>query len=139
MEKINKRSDCPISYSLDIFGDKWSLLVIRDMLFRGKFSFNEFKTSEEKMATNILANRLARLESEQLIFKEASLKNKSKFIYQLTQKGLDLMPVLISIIQWGDQYNPDTTPTPKKIIKAYQRDPQLLITAYQKSLAAVRE
>jgi DNA-binding HxlR family transcriptional regulator len=139
MEKINKRSDCPISYSLDIFGDKWSLLVIRDMLFRGKFSFNEFKTSEEKIATNILADRLARLESEQLIFKEASPKNKSKFIYQLTQKGLDLMPVLISIIQWGDKYNPDTTPTPKKIIKAYKRDPQLLITAYQKSLAAVWE
>ncbi|MDB4902248.1 MAG: transcriptional regulator [Mucilaginibacter sp.] len=139
MEKINKRSDCPISYSLDIFGDKWSLLVIRDMLFRGKFSFNEFKTSEEKMATNILADRLAKLESEQLIFKEASPKNKSKFIYQLTQKGLDLMPVLISMIQWGDKYNPDTTPTPKKIIKAYKWDPQLLITAYQKSLAAVWE
>jgi DNA-binding HxlR family transcriptional regulator len=138
MKRINKRSNCPISYSLDIFGDKWSLLVIRDMLFRGKFSFNEFKISEEKMATNILADRLAKLESEQLIFKEASPKNKSKFIYQLTQKGLDLMPVLISMIQWGDKYNPDTTSTPKKIIKAYKRDPQLLVSAYQKSLAAVR-
>ncbi len=85
MEK--KRSDCPISCSLDIFGDKWSLLIIRDVMLREKMSYSEFLASEEKIATNILVNRLQVLEAENILVRETSAVNKSKFLYSLTQKA----------------------------------------------------
>lgn len=100
-----KRSDCPISCSLDIFGDKWSLLIIRDIMLRGKMSYSEFLNSEEKIASNILVNRLSVLESENILVKEVSAQNKSKFVYSLTQKGVDLLPIVIEIMDWGAKYN----------------------------------
>ena len=103
MEKT--RSDCPISCSLDVFGDKWSLLIIRDVMLRGKVSYSEFLESEEKISTNILANRLNVLEAENILWKEVSPTNKSKFIYSLTQKGADLLPIVIEIMDWGAKYN----------------------------------
>lgn len=103
MEK--SRSDCPISCSLDVFGDKWSLLIIRDIMLRGKVSYSEFLGSEEKIATNILANRLSVLEKEKILVKETSPANKSKFVYSLTQKGADLLPIVIEIMDWGAKYN----------------------------------
>lgn len=103
MEK--NRSDCPISCSLDIFGDKWSLLIIRDIMLRGKVSYSEFLNSEEKIASNILVNRLSVLEAEKIVIKEVSPANKSKFVYSLTQKGADLLPIVIEIMDWGAKYN----------------------------------
>lgn len=100
-----QRSDCPISCSLEVFGDKWSLLIIRDIMLRGKMSYSEFLESEEKIATNILANRLTLLEAENILSKKVSPANKSKFIYSLTQKGADLLPILIEIMDWGAKYN----------------------------------
>lgn len=104
MEK-KTRSDCPISCSLDVFGDKWSLLIIRDVMLRGKLSYSEFLTSEEKIASNILVNRLNVLEEENILIKEVSATNKSKFVYSLTQKGADLLPIVIEIMDWGAKYN----------------------------------
>jgi len=103
MEKT--RSDCPISCSLDVFGDRWSLLIIRDVMLRGKLSYSEFLESEEKIATNILANRLSVLEAEQILSKRVSPTNRSKFIYSLTRKGIDLLPIIIEIMDWGARYN----------------------------------
>ncbi|WAC15335.1 winged helix-turn-helix transcriptional regulator [Dyadobacter pollutisoli] len=103
MEKT--RSDCPISCSLDVFGDKWSLLIIRDVMLRGKLSYSEFLQSEEKIASNILVNRLSVLEAEQILTKQVSPTNKSKFIYSLTEKGIDLLPIIIEIMDWGAKYN----------------------------------
>ena len=100
-----KRSDCPISCSLDVFGDRWSLLIIRDVMLRGKLSYSEFLGSEEKIASNILVSRLAILEKEEILLKEISPANKSKFIYSLTQKGADLLPIVIEIMDWGAKYN----------------------------------
>jgi DNA-binding HxlR family transcriptional regulator len=102
-----KRSDCPISCTLDVIGDKWSLLIIRDVMLRGKMSYSEFLNSEERIATNILVNRLGILEGERILVKEVSLENKSKYIYSLTQKGADLMPILIEMMDWGAKYNKD--------------------------------
>lgn len=99
------RSDCPISCSLDVFGDKWSLLIIRDIMLRGKMSYSEFLESEEKIATNILANRLNVLVSENILSKRVSPDNKSKYIYSLTEKGVDLLPIIIEIMDWGAKYN----------------------------------
>lgn len=103
---MNKtRSDCPISCSLDVFGDKWSLLIIRDVMLRNKMSYSEFLNSEEKIASNILVNRLGVLEAENILVKEVSPENKSKFIYSLTKKGADLLPIVIELMDWGAKYN----------------------------------
>jgi len=103
MDKI--RSDCPISCSLDVIGDKWSLLIIRDVMLRGKMSYSEFLNSEERIATNILVSRLAILEAEKILVKKVAPENKSKYIYSLTQKGADLMPIIIELMDWGAKYN----------------------------------
>jgi len=104
MEKITRRSACPISITLDILGDKWTLLIIRDLMFSGKKTYGEFLQSEEKIATNILANRLLILEKTGIIEKKAFPGNKVKNLYQLTPKGIDLLPTLFEIILWGDKY-----------------------------------
>jgi len=104
MKRIMGRSRCPISTTLDILGDKWTLLIIRDLMFTGKRTYGEFLQSEEKIATNILADRLLMLEKSGIIEKKAFPGNKVKNLYQLSPKGIDLMAVLFEIILWGDKY-----------------------------------
>jgi DNA-binding HxlR family transcriptional regulator len=104
MKKITRRSMCPISTTLDILGDRWTLLIIRDLMFKGKKTYGEFLQSEEKIATNILADRLLILEKVGIIKKNAFPGNRVKNLYQLTPKGIDLMPTLLEIIMWGDKY-----------------------------------
>lgn len=106
MKQLTPRSNCPISFSLDVLGDKWALLILRDMVFAGKSTYSEFLQSEEKVATNILANRLATLESQGFITKEVAADKRSKFTYRLTEKGLDLLPLLLEITRWGAKYSP---------------------------------
>lgn len=104
MKKVKKRSDCPISCTLDVFGDKWSLLIIRDMMFRQKSTYGEFLKSEEKIATNILASRLQNLEENKLIEKLEHPESKAKVLYKLTQKSIDLLPIIVEIHLWADKY-----------------------------------
>ena len=105
MEKRKKRrSECPINYSLELFGDKWSFLIIRDIMFRGKRYYTEFLQAGEKISTNILADRLILLEREGIIIKKVDTEHKSKFIYQLSPKGIDLMPILVEVVLWGAKY-----------------------------------
>ncbi|RZJ90554.1 MULTISPECIES: helix-turn-helix domain-containing protein [Pedobacter] len=99
-----KRSDCPISSSLDIWGDKWSLLIIRDLMFAKQCTYGDFLKSDEKIATNILASRLLMLETNGLISKQDHPESKAKVLYKLTQKGVDLLPVMIEINIWADKY-----------------------------------
>lgn len=107
------RSDCPLNYALELFGDKWSLLIIRDMIFFNKRSYQEFLASEEKISTNILAHRLSTLERNGFVKKEHSKKHKQKIIYSLTEKGIDLVPIIIEIGLWTDKYA-DNIPVQKK-------------------------
>lgn len=104
MEKNKKRSDCPISCTLDILGDKWSLLIIRDMMFRQKSTYGEFLKSEEKISTNILASRLQSLEENELIEKLEHPESKAKVLYKLTPKAIDLLPMIVEIHLWADKY-----------------------------------
>ena len=104
-KKIDYRTDCPISTALDIFGDKWSLLIIRDLLFKGKNTYGDFLESEEKIATNILADRLAQLEFAEIISKHKHPESKAKVLYKITPKGLDLTPLLVEIIAWSEKYH----------------------------------
>lgn len=106
MKKQGLRSDCPINYPLEIIGDKWSLLIIRDIAIFGKTSYGEFLTSDEKIATNILSNRLAMLEENDIISKKRDPANKTKFIYSLAQAGLDLTPLLIDMLIWSAKQHP---------------------------------
>jgi len=104
VNEIRKRSDCPISSILDIIGDKWSLLIIRDIMMQGKNTYNEFLKSEEKIATNILADRLCMLERAGILAKEEHPASKAKIFYRLTQQGIDLLPILVEMILWSDKY-----------------------------------
>ncbi len=104
MEIIKKRSNCPLSGSLDIFGDKWSLLIIRDLVFGNKCTYNDFLRSEEGIATNILASRLKGLEENGVIEKSKHPDSKAKKLYRLTQKGIDLLPIIVEIYIWSDMY-----------------------------------
>ncbi len=106
MKKMKKRSDCPISCSLDIWGDKWSLLIIRDLMFSKKYRYTDLLKSEEGIATNILATRLQALEENKIIEKSDDSESKSKGYYKLTQKGIDLLPILVEIYLWSEKYFP---------------------------------
>lgn len=102
---ISFRSSCPISTSLDILGDKWSLLIVRDLAFKGKHTYGEFLNAGEGIATNVLADKLAHLESGGIISKEIHPASKAKILYRLTAKGIDLIPALVEIILWSEKYH----------------------------------
>jgi DNA-binding HxlR family transcriptional regulator len=121
-----RRSDCPISYALDIVGDKWSLLIIRDMLFKQRRRFGQFAEAEEKISTNILADRLAMLETEELITKKPDPENGRQFVYALTPKALDLSPMLVEMILWSAKYDPHTAADPSFVRKAKNAREQLV-------------
>lgn len=104
MKDIKKRSECPISSSLDIWGDKWSLLIVRDLMFAKQCTYGDFLKSDEKIATNILASRLQMLEENDVITKQEHPQSKAKVLYKLTQKGIDLLPLMVEINLWASKY-----------------------------------
>ncbi len=97
----NCKSYCPINQALEVFGDKWTLLIIRDIMFDGKRYFREMLGSDEKIASNILTNRLNMLEEFGILVKTKDAHHKQKNVYSLTEKGIDLMPVMINIANWS--------------------------------------
>ena len=121
IKKIDHRSSCPISTALDIFGDKWSLLIMRDMVFKGKSTYGDFLESDEKIATNILAARLALLEYSGILSKKQHPENKAKVLYTLTAKGIDLIPLLVEMIQWSEKHH-DVHPYAKEFVKQLKKD-----------------
>lgn len=121
-----RRSDCPVNFALETFGDPWSLLLIRDMVYFGKKTYGEFLASEEGMATNILASRLAHLEQQGIVVKRPSAQDKRKEEYILTEKGLDLIPVLVEMANWSACYDPDTA-APAAWIALMQADREKMI------------
>jgi len=108
--KLKHRSGCPVSISLERLGDRWSLLIIRDLMVRGFRSFKEFQESGEGMATNILADRLRKLEASGIISAEAEKSDARKVNYRLTRKGIDLAPVLLELLIWGARHEETGAP-----------------------------
>lgn len=100
------RSGCPVSLGLDIFGDKWTLLIVRDLMFRDKRHFREILGSDEHIATNILTDRLKMLLDEGIITKTEDPSHKQKVVYSLTEKGIDLLPILVQISNWSYKHRP---------------------------------
>jgi DNA-binding HxlR family transcriptional regulator len=99
-----KKSRCPINLSLEIVGDRWSLLIIRDMIFAGKQHFREFLHSDEGISSRTLAERLQTLQGEGIVTRHNDSSHKLKAVYRLTQAGIDLLPVLVSLGDWGNRY-----------------------------------
>lgn len=104
-EKKPLKSHCPINFSVEMFGDKWSLLIIRDIVFWGKRTYGEFLNSDERIATNVLALRLVELEKKGLLLKTADPDDNRKAFYKLTEKGLDLIPLLLAMVSWSEKYD----------------------------------
>lgn len=121
MSSSKKRSNCPISSSLDVWGDKWSLLIVRDLMFKKQSTYGDFLKSDERIATNILASRLLMLEENGIISKQDHPDSKAKVLYKLTEKGINLLPLLIEINLWAEKYSeiPDSQ---KMILNAMKND-----------------
>ena len=116
---------CPIRFGMGIFGDKWTLLIVRDLMFKGKKYYGEFTDPEEGISTNILADRLGKLVAHRIIHKERDPENQSKYIYRLTSKGRELLPVMLAIIDWAEKHDPNTE-VPKNFIEQLREDPESL-------------
>src|SRR6187397_3425761 len=129
------RSYCPINLSLEIFGDTWTLLVLRDMMFAGKRHFRELLQSDERISSNILADRLARLVEHGVLTRADDPTHKQKAIYSLTEKGIALLPIVVQIGAWGSRWVPDA----KKLDAGARRRLRLLQTGGPRAWAKQME
>lgn len=108
--KSTRRSGCPVSVALEVFGDTWSLLIVRDLMVRGYRTFKEFHQAGEGIATNILADRLQKLETAGIIVSEPVENDGRRVNYRLTEKGIDLGPALLELLIWGARYETTVAP-----------------------------
>ncbi|MFD0766830.1 winged helix-turn-helix transcriptional regulator [Mucilaginibacter lutimaris] len=136
MKTIERRSTCPINYSVEIFGDKWMLLLLRDLMFNGKNSFLEFKASDEKISSAVLTEKLNTLLNEGIVTKITSPKNASKFLYMLTEKGIELVPFMVEFLNWGSRYNPNGGP--KTLLEKIEKNKKKAIAELQDNLRSQR-
>ena len=142
---IEFRCDCPITSALDILGDKWMLIIIKQMLIEGKETFKDFIESDEAIATNILTTKLKFLEEAGIIIKTQRPDNKKTNLYLLTDKALALTPVLVELALWSDKYLRDIHPTMVngKPLKLLRNDKvafaNMLQKQYREKLAAIKD
>ena len=136
--RTDQKSKCPTNYALELFGDDWSLLVLRDMIFRGKSTFSEFLSSEERVSTNILASRLKSLATGGLIQRHGSGRDSR---YSLTERGIELVPVMTEIILWSLAGEADLNEPPfmKRLGKNRQKFERDLMTKLRARSASASE
>ncbi len=108
MKQHRRKSDCPVHFGLDVFGDAWTLLIVRDLMFKGRTSYTDFLRAEEGIATNVLADRLLRLEEDGIVAKDSDPARAGGSRYRLTAKGVDLLPIMLEIISWSAKHDPET-------------------------------
>jgi DNA-binding HxlR family transcriptional regulator len=130
------RSGCPLNASVEILGDRWSLLIIRDVMLRGFHSYKEFLDSYEGIATNILADRLHKLETHGIITTEKDISDGRKVVYLLTEKGMDLAPVLTEMVLWAAAHE-DTQN--QALVREIQKDKQKFVGAIRERWLADRK
>lgn len=104
------RSLCPLSVSLEIFGDRWTLLIVRDLMLKGRNTFREFLQGGENIASNVLADRLTRLEAHGIIERVPNAKDARSHLYRLTEKGIQLAPILLEMIIWAARHEETAAP-----------------------------
>lgn len=134
-EKYCPRSPCPIAASLDILGDKWTLLIIRDMIFRGFQEYGEFLAAGEGISTNILAERLKRLQAWGIVHRQENPADRKRVIYTLSRRGIELMPVIIDLVEWGNRHF-EHTQAPPEFMQALKADRAGLMQAVKEKLLA---
>lgn len=130
------RSGCPIACALDIFGDHWALLVIRDLAFFNRHEYKDLLNAEEGISSNILSDRLQRLEAYAIIASLPHPESRRRKLYYLTDKGKDLVPVLVSIARWSERHLGKVVKIPPDSRKLLVKNPDLLI---QHTLDNLRE
>ena len=118
MRRRHRRSDCPVHFALEVFGDPWTLLIVRDLMFKNRTTYTEFLRAEEGIATNILADRLVRLEQDGIVAKDAAADGGG---YRLTAKGLDLLPILLEIIAWSAKHD-SRTAADRAFVRRFRAD-----------------
>jgi len=121
MKRTDIKSHCPVNYALEIFGDLWSLLIVRDIAFWGKHTYGEFLRSSEGISTNVLAQRLEHLEEVGVISRYPHPKDGRKELYILTDKGVDILPAVLEMAGWSSKYDPLTI-APKEFVAAVYAD-----------------
>jgi DNA-binding HxlR family transcriptional regulator len=119
-DECERRSDCPLSIALDVFGDRWTLLILRDLMFKGFTSFKQFEQSGEGIASNILSDRLKRLLAEGIIAASRSSADARTITYRPTEKGLELLPVLIEMVLWAARH--ERTAAPPAVLRRMRED-----------------
>lgn len=129
------RSHCPINYTLEHFGDKWSFLIIRDLMFKGKRHYNEFLEAGEKVSTSVLGDRLKKLEEMGIISKGEDTIKKSRIRYSLTKKGIDLLPILLEMIIWGGLKD-ELTESPQEFMDQAINNKESLLSDIRNKLIA---
>lgn len=120
--KSKRRSGCPVSIALEMLGDRWSLLIVRDLMVRGFRTFKEFLRSGEGIATNILADRLKKLEAAGIVAAEVEKGDGRRSNYRLTEKGIDLAPVLLELLIWGARHEESAAPCARIASMAKNRE-----------------
>jgi DNA-binding HxlR family transcriptional regulator len=130
MKRGENKSHCPVNFALETFGDSWSLLIVRDIVFWGKRTYGEFLDSGEGIATNVLAARLAHLEQKGILAKGPHETDRRKEVYALTEKGLALIPILLEMSGWSAQHDPETT-APKQFVAAVYADREKMFSLIQ--------
>ncbi len=133
------RSHCPVNYGLEAFGDRWALLILRDIVFRGKRTYGEFLASEEGFSTNILASRLDHLLAIGILQRDDDQTDGRKAIYALTPKGLDLIPVIFEIVLWSAKHDKQSQAKRiPRLIELIQKNNRQLSAEIMKRLAIGR-
>jgi DNA-binding HxlR family transcriptional regulator len=135
MKREENKSRCPINQTVEIFGDTWSLLIVRDMIALGKKTFGEFLESEERIGPSVLADRLAHLERKGIIAKRASETDKRKYIYSLTEKGMDVIPIVYEISAWGSRHGIDPS-APDAWFDSLRHDRALVLRLWREAVAS---
>ncbi len=127
------RSNCPINFVLETFGDRWTLLIVRDLMFKGKQTYGDFLESEEQISTNILADRLRRLEAHDIVQKTVAKDNRSKFLYRFTDKGKDLIPIMLEVTAWSARHD-SLSNVPTTFLSDYKNGREQMIAAVRANL-----
>lgn len=120
LSRAAPRSGCPISIALELLGDAWSLLIVRDLMFKGRRTFNEFLAGGEGIATNVLTDRLRRLENAGIVRKRPDPDDGRRALYALTPKGLDLAPMLVELVLWSAAHG--QTDAPPEVVLRMRTD-----------------
>lgn len=131
-----RRSGCPIGIALDLVGDPWTLLIVRDLMFKGRKTFKDFAAGGEGISTNVLTDRLLRLEETGIVDKDRDAEDGRRLVYRLTEKGIELAPVLVELVLWAAAY--EDTDAPPEVLAAMRTDRQGFLSHVRTAWRCVR-